>query len=350
MSITNNLATIIVPVYKVEKYIDRCINSIVNQTYRDLEIIIIDDGSPDHCPKICDEWAKKDNRIQVIHKENNGLGMARNTGIENASGEYILFIDSDDYIALDTIERVMEKAKQTDADMIMYGSYSVDKEGNIRNCYRLNTNKDYYQYREILDLILPDMLSLNPRGVNTNLGMSACMIAYKRFLIQRTGWRFVSERELISEDIYSNLCLMKAVESVAIISEALYYYCDNFSSLSRSYRSDRYESLKKFYDACIEKCNELEYSQVVKDRFKMRYMNNIIGALKLIVTSEMTDVKKKQYINEIICDDHLQSVIQSIKIQQEKLTRKLLFIFMRLRMSRLVYFLFREKYKPHCSK
>lgn len=99
-----DLISIIVPVYNVEKYIDKCLYSLVNQTYKNIEIIIVDDGSPDNCPKICDEWAKRDDRIKVVHKENGGLSSARNVGIDNAKGEYLAFVDSDDWIDLNTFE------------------------------------------------------------------------------------------------------------------------------------------------------------------------------------------------------------------------------------------------------
>lgn len=99
------VVSVVLPIYNVEKYLSRCLESVVNQSYRKLEIILVDDESPDKCPEICDEWAAKDSRIKVIHKKNGGLGYARNTGIENATGEYICFVDSDDYIAPDTIEK-----------------------------------------------------------------------------------------------------------------------------------------------------------------------------------------------------------------------------------------------------
>ena len=99
------MVSIVVPVYNVEAYLDRCIESLVNQTYKHLEIILVDDGSPDNCPMICEKWAGLDERIKVIHKENAGLGMARNTGLEHATGDYICFFDSDDYVASDTIEK-----------------------------------------------------------------------------------------------------------------------------------------------------------------------------------------------------------------------------------------------------
>lgn len=102
------LISVIVPVYKVEKYLDKCINSIVNQTYTNLEIILVDDGSPDHCGAMCDAWAKKDGRIKVIHKENGGLSDARNAGMNIATGVYTAFVDSDDWIAVDFIQTLYD--------------------------------------------------------------------------------------------------------------------------------------------------------------------------------------------------------------------------------------------------
>ena len=128
---SNGLVTIVLPIYNVEKYLNRCINSIVNQTYKNLEIILVDDGSPDKCSQMCDEWEKKDTRIKVVHKQNEGLGMARNTGIENATGDYICFFDSDDYLELTAIEKLYKLAKKTDSDIVTYGYSKVDDSGNI---------------------------------------------------------------------------------------------------------------------------------------------------------------------------------------------------------------------------
>ncbi len=99
----NELISIIIPVFKVEKYLDRCLESVTAQSYTNLEIILVDDGSPDKCPEMCDLWAKKDSRIKVIHKENDGLANARNSGIEACTGDYVMFIDSDDYIESDMV-------------------------------------------------------------------------------------------------------------------------------------------------------------------------------------------------------------------------------------------------------
>ena len=103
----NRVISVIVPVYNVEKYLDKCVDSIVNQTYKNLEIILVDDGSPDNCPKMCDAWVEKDSRIKVIHKENGGVSSARNAGLKASCGEYIGFVDSDDFIQPDMFEQLL---------------------------------------------------------------------------------------------------------------------------------------------------------------------------------------------------------------------------------------------------
>lgn len=111
------LVSIIVPVYNVEKYLDKCIESIVNQTYKNIELILVDDGSPDNCPNICDDWAKKDDRIKVIHKKNGGLSSARNVGIDNAEGEYLAFVDSDDWVDLNAFEVALKMISSDGYDL-----------------------------------------------------------------------------------------------------------------------------------------------------------------------------------------------------------------------------------------
>ncbi len=123
-----DLISVIVPVYKVEAYLDRCVQSIVDQTYTNLEIILVDDGSPDRCPQMCDEWAKRDNRIRVIHKENGGLSDARNAGMQAASGTYIAFVDSDDWVSKRYIERLNQAIGHTGAKMAACGVRLVDDE------------------------------------------------------------------------------------------------------------------------------------------------------------------------------------------------------------------------------
>lgn len=117
--------SVIIPIYKVEKYLNRCVESVVNQTYRNLEIILVDDGSPDKCPEICEEWAKKDKRIRVIHKENGGLSDARNVGLQMARGEYIAFVDSDDWLHKDALETLRCFLERYNADIVECKAFST---------------------------------------------------------------------------------------------------------------------------------------------------------------------------------------------------------------------------------
>lgn len=113
--------SVIVPVYKVEPYLDRCVKSVLNQTFSDFELILVDDGSPDECPRLCDEWATKDNRIRVIHKENGGLSDARNVGFEASTGEWITFVDSDDYIHPQTLEALYQAVTEHNVNVSICG-------------------------------------------------------------------------------------------------------------------------------------------------------------------------------------------------------------------------------------
>ncbi|MFQ9516380.1 MAG: glycosyltransferase family 2 protein [Eubacterium sp.] len=143
------LISVIVPIYDVEPWLDECIESIVNQSYTNLEIILIDDGSPDKCPQICDEWAKKDNRISVIHKKNGGLSSARNAGLEVCKGEYISFIDSDDFIHKDMYKIMLHDIKEKNVDVVKC-SKSVYENATFTKFNKLDAPK-YYDREEILD-------------------------------------------------------------------------------------------------------------------------------------------------------------------------------------------------------
>lgn len=130
---TNPLISVIVPIYKVESYLDRCVASLVEQTYNELEIILVDDGSPDKCPDMCDEWAKKDSRIKVIHKANGGLSDARNAGMAIASGEYIGFVDSDDWLETDFCEKLLQALIDNSCDIAACNYRRVSGEENIES-------------------------------------------------------------------------------------------------------------------------------------------------------------------------------------------------------------------------
>ena len=132
INVLNTVVSIIVPVYKVEAYLEICIDSILQQTYPYLEILLVDDGSPDRCPAICDDYAGRDSRISVIHQENKGLSASRNTAMKKATGKYILFVDSDDVLLPDACERLVRCAEDYSADFVAGHYVNVDESGRLK--------------------------------------------------------------------------------------------------------------------------------------------------------------------------------------------------------------------------
>lgn len=147
------LVSVIVPVYKVEPFLERCLESIVNQTYRHLEIILVDDGSPDACGTICDRYALKDSRIRVIHKKNGGLSSARNAGLDIVTGDYISFVDSDDYIATDMYENLVKEVSDESPDIVIFDYFIVDSAGIRAEKSKLDKN---IRLEEMQEMILLD--------------------------------------------------------------------------------------------------------------------------------------------------------------------------------------------------
>jgi len=339
------MVTVVIPVYKTERYLDRCMESIVNQTYRNLEIIMVDDGSPDSCPQKCEDWAKKDSRIKVIHKANAGLGMARNTGIEHANGEYICFFDSDDYVALDTIENAIDLAKRDASDLVLYGMNAVSASGEIEGTCSPCTDKSCYEGAEILDFVLPNMIEGSSKvGQNFNLNMSSCACLFSMKLIENAHWRFVSEREYISEDYYSLLCLYAHVQRVSVLKQACYFYCYNTASLTHAFRADRYERICHCYRSMLDVCKKLNYTEKIEQSLSVQYFGNVIGAMKMIVAaSDLCFTEKARRLREIMKNETLGSALDLIDFSTETWGRKLLICAIRVNSAAIVYLLFKAK-------
>ncbi len=243
------LISIVVPVYKVEQYLDRCVESLINQTEKDIEIILVDDGSPDNCPALCDEWAKKDNRIKVVHKQNGGLGLARNSGIEAASGKYIGFIDSDDYVKTDMYETLKNAMEKHDAALAITGFCCVGgimsaKEDAVDyiNCFEEET---VFSGKEGLDDLLLNISGAPPTASqDSKYGFSSVKNLFLLSVINENGIRFENERKVMSEDVFFMLRYINCIEKAVGVKGAHYFYCRNGESLSKSYRGDRFEKCK----------------------------------------------------------------------------------------------------------
>lgn len=235
-----NLISIIVPIYKVEKYLSRCINSIVNQTYKEIEILLIDDGSPDRCPQICDEWAKKDKRIRVIHKQNGGLSDARNIGIEASTGEWIMFIDSDDYIDLFMCEKLLKTAKSSNADIVVCNFIIAYPDNQKMNKFLISSFPQTYTPKEMV--IKYFTRCVNPAVWNR---------IYRRYLF------FLPERirfpyGRLHEDAFITYQLFYYSKSTTVINDYLYYYWQRKGSICNDLKPKNIEDSLAFVSEYIK--------------------------------------------------------------------------------------------------
>lgn len=211
------VVSVIVPIYGVEAYLPTCIKSVLSQTYSDFELILVDDGSPDHCGAICDEYAKKDARIRVIHKKNGGLSDARNAGLDESSGKYVFFLDSDDCISpalLETAIPYMELGYELTA-FTLQGFY---EDGTVQlpwkrksGTFVMNTPEERknFIHREI---------------VQAAIGWEACTRIFVREIIERYHLRFADNRKIFAEDMYFSLCYCAHIKKVISLDDCLYYY------------------------------------------------------------------------------------------------------------------------------
>jgi glycosyltransferase involved in cell wall biosynthesis len=205
------LISVIIPVYDVEKYLSRCIDSVINQTYRNLEIILVDDGSPDNSPAICDKYAVKDCRIRVIHQKNGGLSAARNAGIARSTGEYVGFIDSDDWIALDTYEYCMNLMNRCEADVVQFNLTKTSREKKL-----IQKQKEKIEILEGGKILEYYMLTTT----NANGSYSVCRCLFKRNLLQDIQFRIGK----INEDIDYKYKVLAKSSTMVVSNQVKYFY------------------------------------------------------------------------------------------------------------------------------
>lgn len=213
-----DLVSIIIPIYKVSEYLDACVYSACNQTYPNLEIILVDDGSPDDCPAKCDEWAKKDSRIRVIHKKNGGLSDARNAGLDAATGRYIYFLDGDDYIKPTLISSAVQQMVENDVDLVTFNYEIVDPSGAP-----IGTSNYEYGMYDLSDTQKRKVFLIQ-KLLSCKLGWEAWSRLYDRDLIEKYHLRFADNRKIFAEDMYFCTCYCAHAKKVMAMGERLYYY------------------------------------------------------------------------------------------------------------------------------
>lgn len=280
----DDLVTIVVPVYKVEKYIDKCVNSILNQTYKNLEIILVDDGSPDNCGQICDNYEQKDNRIKVIHKENGGLSDARNAGIDIASGKYISFIDSDDYIDNQYIEILYNAIIKDKSDMAISSHKVIYDTGAVLE--KATGEESVLDSKEVLKRILYD----------DGIDLSAWAKLYKMELFKEI--RYPKGR--LFEDAATTYKLVDKSEKISVVSKSKYNYVIRGNSITNlnfsEKKMDLITSTKEMCEYVRNKYPELE--KACNRRLMYAYLSTLTQLLKSDTKNEEIEKQLFSYIRE----------------------------------------------------
>lgn len=322
------IVSVIVPVYNVEKYLNRCMESLVNQTENNIEIILIDDGSKDSSGLMCDEWEKKDSRVRVIHKKNEGLGFARNSGIKIAKGEYIAYVDSDDYLETVALEKVVARLRETNADICYFGCVDVWED---KKRYGVVPDKLIYSSGENIEYVKN---ILGPPATSTEFlfgGVSAWSGIVKRELIIRHNILFPSERECLCEDIFYNLQVCMNSEIIAIEPTCLYCYCHNDNnSLTLRYREDRFEAAIKMNHKLREIMREKGLLELTEERLLRSLMQNLIVCVKQEVNYSNKIGKRKSYrrIKEICNHVTVKETLANYPINKMPIKQRILFSLM----------------------
>ena len=340
--------SIIVPIYNVEKYLDRCVQSLINQTLQDIEIIMVDDGSPDNCPRMCDEYAAKDKRIKVIHKKNAGLGMARNSGLEIATGEYVTFVDSDDFIDLKTCGVIYKKLVENDLDICYYERCMYD-DGRITYKKTVCSGDLFFTTRTDIDSFLLNMIGFlpsNPFGLRTNIAVSVCTAFFKLDKVISSGVKFVSEKKIASEDMIFQVDYLPTVERIAYTPCTFYYYFLNPCSITHTWTDKKYERLMATLNCMRNKLDALFLPQVYEDHYNKLVLNYYKVIINFIsIDSSLSDSYKKTLLQRMFNNPLMKAVYRKETFRKYSIRDKIIAYCLKYKLMFPLLCMYRIKYK-----
>lgn len=303
--------SLIVPVYKVEAYLSQCIESILAQTNKDFELILVDDGSPDDCPQICDTYAEKDARVKVIHKQNGGLVSARKAGLKIANGHYICFVDGDDFVSADMLETYRQEFEKNNVDIIC-ASYSAFYEDSRVIPVKQNILAGYYDKDALKSQVYPSMLS-RPPFFSFQIMPSLCTKCFKKDLLEKC-YHDMPENITLGEDVATSYPALLEASSVSVIDYYGYMYRQNQSSMTHTYDKGLYEKTR----------NLIAYLKRIETERHWNAENQINEyALFLLILGKNNEFKlngseeyciKRRNLKKYLSDPLFKDVIWSVKV------------------------------------
>lgn len=281
------IISIIVPIYNVEDYLDRCVESILNQTFKDFELILVDDGSPDNCPMLCDKWAEKDSRIKVVHKPNGGVSSARNAGLAVSQGDYIGFCDPDDVINYNMYELMYKSIINSNSDCCVcaFKSFSSDNEISIK-CIDGNEKNLVLEGKNIIEYFLGDGRNL--------LGCVWDKLIKKSFIF---GMAFNEDMAFGEDYCFSLKAILNCNRISVIESPDLYYYFIRENSAMRKLNGEKYhllyEQKQMLFDECLRRYSDKDVSIIVESARIRALVATFLNADDKVLNLMKSDASRK---------------------------------------------------------
>lgn len=299
-----NKISIIIPVYNCEKFLNKCVDSVLNQTYKNFELILVDDGSKDSSSQICDDYAKKDSRVKVVHKINGGSADARNKGIEVSTGSYIGFIDSDDYIDDTMYEKLLNKATEEDSDITMCRFKNIYENGTMK--FFKEVNFENVNAENILSYYLESGFKESKDCVYAN----GIMGNVWRTLIKKDfigDIRF--QKLLVAEDLLFLISLIKKDTKISIVNEYLYNYLQRTGSIMNSFNKNK---IIQRYDAF----------KIILNKVKGKLSEDNINSYKFYnyasIVNELLKNNQKELLNDLMNDEFFRNLNSKDNYKQEQ--------------------------------
>lgn len=268
------IISVIVPIYKTEKYLEKCVHSILNQVFENFELILVDDGSPDDCPRMCDEYARVDKRIRVIHKENGGLVSARIAGVNSASGKYITFVDSDDWISKEHLLNAVTAIQEKEADIISCG-YSFFSGNNNIAVYNQVFPVGYYDKKQLENEVYKEMISCDEKFYTFGVFPNLCFKFIKKELVAKAQKKVPSNITIGEDAAITYKCLLDA-ESLQIIDDCGYYYRNNPNSMMNAYDKTMMDKVLILLNYMKDYLNDYKYMEKQFKQYSLMLILKVI--------------------------------------------------------------------------
>ena len=302
--------SVIVPVYKTEKYLERCVCSLQNQTLQDIEIILVDDGSPDNCPDMCDQFAAHDSRIKVVHKKNGGLSSARNAGMKVASGKYIGFVDSDDDVEPDMFASMLKEAENNAADFVMSDYIRILSNGE-RALVSTNLRSGVYEKADLKREIYPALIM----GENVDYGpiLSVWHCMYNRKFLMANNITFANDVTWSEDNLFSAIVGYCANRFVYMKGKGLYHYYQNPETITTSYRPGAlnvYEKMNRYLEEFFLIRNDYDFRR----QLKLHMIYYACNTVRMECGNAETFREAKQKVEMILRDPQVVNAFHNFRL------------------------------------